>query len=68
MNFKDKLYYILEELNLHKRNKADVFQEAVEIRLKDALTSYDKELSNSYDYLCHHNSLNILRKLNKRNN
>ena len=65
MNFKSKLYNIFEDLNNHKRNKNELFEQSVENRLNKALIEYDKSIAKSYNYLIYKNQIEILRKINK---
>lgn len=66
MKFKSRLYNILKDLNQHKRDRSTLMQESVEKRLNDALTNYNKDIAQSYNYLYRRDSLSVMRKLNRR--
>lgn len=66
MDFKSKLYNILKDLKHHNRDRSTLLQESIEKRLDDALTNYNKDIAQSYNYLYYRDSLNVLRKLNRR--
>lgn len=65
MLFRDKLYYILEELNSHKRTPNQVMQSCIKDRLESSLNSYKHSLENSYSYLSTKDEMNVLKKLNR---
>lgn len=65
MLFRDKLYYILEELNSHKRTPLELMKVCVEERLESSLNSYKHSLENSYSYLSTKDEMNVLKKLNR---
>lgn len=66
MDFKTRLYNISKDLKSHNRNKHTLLQESIEKRLDDALTNYNKDVAQSYNYLYYRDSLSVLRKLNRR--
>lgn len=64
--FKDKLYFILNDIGKHKRSPDEVMKAAVSKRLDDALKTYEKSLDISVQYTSRQDSLNVLKKLNKQ--
>ena len=64
--FKDKLYFILNDISKHKRSPDEVMEDAVSKRLDDALKTYEKSLDISVQYTSRQDSLNVLKKLNKQ--
>lgn len=65
MSFKSKLYDISKELDNCSNNRNEFFQKSVEERLNYALINYNKEISQSYNYLSTKNGINVLKKLNR---
>lgn len=65
MTFKGKLYNISEDLKRHNRDRSTLLQKSIEERLDFALHNYDKQISDSYNYLSYRGSLRVMRKLNK---
>ena len=65
MSFKSKLYDISKELDNSSNNRNEFFQKSVEERLNYALINYNKEISQSYNYLSTKNGINVLKKLNR---
>ena len=68
MDFKYKLYYILSELEKHKRSRSEMFSQQVQKRLDASLREYTKELETSVDYLSKRKELNVLKRFNKGGN
>lgn len=66
MTFKSKLYNISKDLKSHNRNRNQLFEMSVEERLQQALTAYDKDIADSYNYLQYKDSLRVLKKLNRK--
>ena len=65
MLFRDKLYYILEELNSHRHTPSQLMEICVKNRLESSLNAYKYSLENSYSYLSTKDEINVLKKLNR---
>lgn len=61
----DKLYDILKELELHKRDKNLVMMHCVKNRLHQSLISMEHDTEQSITYLYNRESLNMLKKLSR---
>ena len=60
-----KLYFILEDLEKHKRSRDDAMTSYVSERLNNGLVSYLHDTSKSVEFLIARNGLNTLKKLNR---
>lgn len=66
---KTTCYQLLDDLQNHKRNKADVMRECVQERLNDSYAVYTHEIDQAIDYLERRKNItNVSRKLTKRLN
>ena len=63
--FKDKLYYILDDLSKHKKSKCVAFKDAVQERLDMSTKVYENELQLSTDYLSYRDALVLLKRMNR---
>ena len=64
--FKDKLYFILDDIGKHKRLPSEVMEVAVSQRLDLALTTYIRSLEASANYASKQDSINVLKKMSKQ--
>ena len=56
----------LKEIEMYKgRSREDILMARVEERLDKSFETYQKELSDSTEYLLRRKEINVLRKLNK---
>ena len=66
MNFKNRLYKICEDLNVHNNSRSCVFEKAVQERLDNALKSYVSEIEDSSEYLNNRDDIRVIQKIVKR--
>jgi hypothetical protein len=64
--FKDKLYSISKELELHHRSRSEVMSSAVSERLNESLISYMDSVTKSYEYLRNRGEVRVLDKMGRR--
>jgi hypothetical protein len=63
--FKDKLYSISKDLEMHHRSRTDMMSSAITERLDNSLKSYIDSINESYDYLKYRGEVRILNKMNR---
>ena len=66
MNFKSKLYNILNELDTISNTKDELLDKSVKERLLMKLNEYNKSVSYSKHILSQKNPLMVMRRLNRR--
>ena len=66
MNFKSKLYNILNELDTISNTKDELLDKSVKERLLMKLNEYNKSVSYSKHILAQKNPLMVMRRLNRR--
>lgn len=64
--FRDKLYFILNDISRYKRRPENAMESHINERLDTALESYVTSLDQSVEYVSKQDSLNVLKKLNKQ--
>ena len=64
--FRDKLYFILNDINKHKRPPDQLMEVCIAERLETALETYMNSLNSSAEYVTKQDSLNVLKKINKQ--
>ena len=63
--FKDKLYYIVNDLSKHKRNRQIAFKAAVQERLELSTKVYEKQLATAEESLKYRDAIMLLKKINR---
>ena len=66
MNFKSKLYNILNELDTISNTKDELLDKSVKERLLMKLNEYNESVSYSKHILAQKNPLMVMRRLNRR--
>ena len=66
MNFKSKLYSILEDINRIENSSNDLLDKSIQERLIITLNNYQESIDYSKKVLSEKNPLMIMRKLNRR--
>lgn len=62
---KEELCNIITELSKRHRNRNDVFYDCVEKRLQKSLNTYEKEITETYNFLTRRNEYRMMRKINR---
>lgn len=68
MSFKNNLTQIKNDLSNHKRDRSSLMEQFISERLNLTLQTYEEELSNTLAYLGRREEINLLSKINRRNN
>ena len=63
--FKDKLYYIVNDLSKHKRNRHLAFKAAVQERLELSTKVYEEQLVIAEESLKYRDAIMLLKKINR---
>jgi hypothetical protein len=60
------LYNINKDLQLHKRSRSAVMEEAITERLNTSLQSYSYDLNSSFSYLTNRSSTRLFGRMSRR--
>lgn len=61
-NFSRQLNGILTDLQSHRRDKSELMEKCVEVRLTKSLQTYYKEMIAAAEYLNYRNNDNLIKK------
>ena len=65
MTFEQRCQKLVTELSTHHREREQVLMDAVKCRLEVSFSTYEKELTNSVNYLTRRKEINVLKKMSK---